>query len=428
MRILVVSRTPWDNSNSFGNTFSNLFENMDGVEIYNLCLKHGVSNNTVVKKSCQLTDKTVLKSIYKFKYDPARNIENESTNSSFEEEVSLNARKKRRTISFVVRDLIWKLGKWKKSKVLNSFLEEIKPDVIYLPIYSSPHMCDVQSYLVDKLKVPVVGHISDDVYAKSTSKSPLAKAYNKTTRKKVKNLIQKCEYLEVFAENMKEEYQKIFNVPCYLIGKGVKPEDIGDIKYEISNEREIKFVYTGNIGTNRYNVLSDIGVALDEANKNAKLYIYSATTIDDKMKKSLSQSNSIVFMGAISAQEVKVVQQQADYLVHVESFSKQGVSSAKMSFSTKIIDYMLSGKPIFAVGSREVNSIQVLKNHNLAIVAESNEELQTTLSKLFNSEIDLEVMANNVHSYLKNDRNIYEIQSGIKTRLENLVKSQNNIL
>ena len=387
-------------------------------------MENGAFNNNVVTASIAFSNKSVFKSIFT-KVDPARvqiktdNSQGSTTRNNF---IKKNFRCVKTSL-FIIRDLIWKLGKWKKSKILNSFLEEIKPDVIYLPIYSSPNMCDVQSYLVDKLKVPVVGHISDDVYAKSTSKSPLAKAYNKTTRKKVKNLIQKCEYLEVFAENMKEEYQKIFNVPCYLIGKGVKPEDIGDIKYEISNEREIKFVYTGNIGTNRYNVLSDIGVALDEVHKNAKLYIYSATTIDDKMKKSLSQSNSIVFMGAISAQEVKVVQQQADYLVHVESFSKQGVSSAKMSFSTKIIDYMLSGKPIFAVGPKEVNSIQVLKNHNLAIVAESNEELQTTLSKLFNSEIDLEVMASNVHSYLKNDRNIYEIQSGIKTRLENLVKS-----
>lgn len=424
MRVLVISNTPWDNSNSFGNTFSNLFENMGGVEIYNLCLKHGVSKNNVVKKACQLTDKTVLKSIYKFKFDPARIIENESTNSSFEEEVSLNARKKRRTLSFIVRDLIWKLGKWKKSKTLNSFLEEIKPDVIYLPIYSTPYMCDVQSYLINKIGVKVVGHISDDVYIETNKKSFLAKIYNKVVRKKVKSLIQKCEYLEVFAENMKEEYQKVFNVPCYLIGKGVKPEQIEDINYDISNESQINFVYTGNLGLGRYEILSKIGCALDKVMPNAKLKIYSATPLTDEMENGFSICKSICFMGAVSSAEVLKVQKEADYLIHVESFSKDEIPKAKMSFSTKIIDYMLSGKPIFAVGPKEVNSIQVLKNHNLAIVAESNEELQTILSKLYNSAIDLEVMANNVYSYLKNDRNIYEIQSGIKTRLENLINNK----
>ena len=285
-------------------------------------------------------------------------------------------------------------------------------------------MCDVQSYLINKIGVKVVGHISDDVYIETNKKSFLAKIYNKVVRKKVKSLIQKCEYLEVFAENMKEEYQKVFNVPCYLIGKGVKPEQVEDINYDISNESQINFVYTGNLGLGRYEILSKIGCALDKVMPNAKLKIYSATPLTDEMENGFSICKSICFMGAVSSAEVLKVQKEADYLIHVESFSKDEIPKAKMSFSTKIIDYMLSGKPIFAVGPKEVNSIQVLKNHNLAIVAESNEELQTTLSKLYNSAIDLEVMANNVYSYLKNDRNIYEIQSGIKTRLENLINNK----
>ena len=422
MKILVISSTPWDNANSFGNTFSNLFENMSGVEIYNICLKHGVSNNTVVEKACQLTDKTVLKSIYKINYDPARIIESQGVEKDFETEISSSARKKRSIISFIIRDLIWKLGRWKKSKILNDFIKSVNPDVIYLPIYSSPYMCDVQSYIVDKIGVKVVGHISDDVYDKTTSTSCLAKAYNNKTRKKVKALIEKCEYLEVFAENMKREYQKIFNIPCYLIGKGVKPEQVKDINYDISNDKEVSFVYTGNIGTGRYELLSKIGRALDAEMPSAKLKIYSATPLTEEMQKSFSLCKSIRFMGAVSSAEVLKIQQQADFLIHVESFSKEGISSAKMSFSTKIIDYMLSGKPIFAVGPSEVNSIEVLKNHNLAIVVENESNLWGVLNKLANNQIDLKTIGNNVYNYLKNDRNIYEIQNGIKTRLQNLVK------
>ena len=422
MKILIISRTPWNISNSFGNTFSNLFENMSGVEIYNICLKHGVSNNTVVEKACQLTDKTVLKSIYKINYDPARIIESQDVEKDFETEISSSARKKRSIISFIIRDLIWKLGRWKKSKILNDFIKSVNPDVIYLPIYSSPYMCDVQSYLVDKIGVKVVGHISDDVYDETTSKSCLAKAYNNKTRKKVKALIEKCEYLEVFAENMKREYQKIFNIPCYLIGKGVKPEQVKDINYDISNDKEVSFVYTGNIGTGRYELLSKIGRTLDDEMPSAKLKIYSATPLTEEMKKSFSLCKSIRFMGAVSSAEVLKIQQQADFLIHVESFSKEGISSAKMSFSTKIIDYMLSGKPIFAVGPSEVNSIEVLKNHNLAIVVENESNLWGVLNKLANNQIDLKTIGNNVYNYLKNDRNIYEIQNGIKTRLQNLVK------
>ena len=127
-------------------------------------------------------------------------------------------------------------------------------------------------------------------------------------------------------------------------------------------------------------------------------------------------------MGAVSSAEVLKIQQQADFLIHVESFENKEIPKAKMSFSTKIIDYMLSGKPIFAVGPSEVNSIEILKNHNLAIVVENESNLRGVLNKLANNQIDLKTIANNVYNYLKNDRNIYEIQNGIKTRLQNLVK------
>ena len=421
MKILVISNTTWDNSISFGNTFSNLFENLKGVEIYNVALKHGVSNNTIVKKTCQLSDKAVLKSILKFKFDPARIIENETNQNDFEKEVSISARKKRRTVSFIIRDLIWKFGKWKKSKTLNSFINEIKPDVVYLPIYASPYMCDVQSYLVDKVGVKAVGHISDDVLAKTTSKSPLAKAYNKKTIKKVKALIKKCEYLEVFAENMKREYERCLNVPCYLIGKGIDALSLEEFNYSYSNNDEIKFIYTGNIGTGRYKVLSDIGSSIDKVYPKAKLYIYSATPLTSDMEQSFSKSSSIKFMGAISSEDVKTVQQQADYLVHVESFSAEGIRSAKMSFSTKIIDYMLIGKPIFAVGPKEVNSIEVLKDKKIAIVCDCKEDIEKNLHLLSKNEVNLNEISNNLFDYLVKYRDINIIQKGIKERLESLV-------
>ncbi len=423
MRVLIISSTAWDNSNSFGNTFSNLFSGIKDVEIFNICLQNGAFNNNVVNQAIQLSNTRVLRSIFTSN-DPARIMvrSDEECVSKTNDAIIKKKFKWMKTILFYFRDLIWKLGRWKKSKILNEFIKSVNPNVIYLPIYSSPYMCDVQSYLIDKIGVKVVGHISDDVYAKTTSKSCLAKAYNNKIRKKVKALIEKCEYLEVFAENMKREYQKIFNIPCFLIGKGVKPEQVKDINYDISNDKEISFVYTGNVGTGRYEILSKIGSALDKEMPNAKLKIYSATPLTEEMKKSFSICKSIRFMGAVSSAEVLKIQKEADFLVHVESFSNEGISSAKMSFSTKIIDYMLSGKPIFAVGPKEVNSIQVLKNHNLAIVVESESDLQTILNKLANNQIDLKTIGNNVYNYLKKDRNIYEIQNGIKTRLQNLMK------
>lgn len=63
MKVLVISRSPWDDSNSFGNTFSNLFGGMKGVEIFSICCQDGVNNNGIVSKTYQMTDRSVLNSL-----------------------------------------------------------------------------------------------------------------------------------------------------------------------------------------------------------------------------------------------------------------------------------------------------------------------------------------------------------------------------
>ena len=429
MKILVVSRTPWDNSNSFGNTFSNLFEGMEDIEIYNICCQNGKMNNHVVKNAFQMTDKSVLKSILKIGYEPVWKMRGEMDRAQQSEntEVSVRAKKSRNIFAFMIRDCIWKLGAWKKSKTLNVFLEELKPDVIYLPIYASPYMCDVQSYIIEKLGVPVVGHISDDVYGYLPKMSIIEKWYRDGLRKKLKNLISRCSYLEVFAQNMKTEYEELFNIPCFLIGKGVREEEIPCLEDLDENKESLTFVYTGNLGSERYKVLAKIGDALEALqSKNAVLDIYSATELDENMEKAFASCSKICFKGAISKEEVDKVQRAADFLVHVESFSEQAIFSAKMSFSTKIIDYMMAGKPIFAVGPKEVNSIAVLKEKELAVVAASIDGIETALKDAFENKEKIVTVLKNVENYLHKERVITNIQSGIKERLTKLIQGKKN--
>ena len=424
MRILVISSTTWDNANSFGNTFSNLFDGMQDIEIYNIACRHGISKNDVVKKSIQLTDKSVLKSIYNWKFDPSWETHDSESLAELNQEISENARKQRKTISFIIRDLIWKLGRWKKSKTLNAFLEEIKPDVIYLPIYAAPYMCDIQMHIIKKLKVPVVGHISDDVYGYPPNASLLATWYRSGLRRKLKKLIGCCSYLEVFAENMKNEYSKIFDKPCYLIGKGIRIDNVEKIAINISHGDPLHFVYTGNIGDDRYNALVAIGKAIDEcfAENKAVLDIYSTTPLTDEMKKAMCQCSCLKYHGGISKEEVLRVQETADFLVHVEGFSEQAVFSSKMSFSTKIIDYMIASKPILAFGPQEVNSIQVLKENNIGLTAVSQENLNKIMNNIAVNSVDYVKLTENVKQYLFNNRNIVEIQKDIYNRLNKLVK------
>ena len=437
MRILIVSRTPWNNSNSFGNTFTNLFGGMEDVQIFNVCCQDGKTDNQIVERAYQMTDKSVLRSAYKKASVgwEVKEIKNEAKeeapkeaelNTSFREKKNI----KKNTVTVMIRDMFWKIGKWKKDKGFNAFLEEVSPDFIYLPVYGSWYMLDVAQYIVDKLKVPYACHITDDFYTfPKYTYSPLKKFYSSRVRKKTRKIVGGCEYLEVFAANMQREYSKIFNKPCYLIGKGVHESEIAPLSVpDFEKKEKITFAYTGNLGVGRYKALTEIGMALDGMNigKELVLDVYSASKYDDEIKSSFEKTKCISFKGAISRDEVTRVQKEADALIHVESFDKKNIALTKMSFSTKIIDYMMMGKPVLAVGPSEVNSISYLTDCKIAFISDENHPVKDTLTELLTDKEKLSTVLTNTHKFLIEKRNIDIIQKGIKARIvESVYKYKN---
>ncbi|MBE6786763.1 MAG: glycosyltransferase family 4 protein [Ruminococcaceae bacterium] len=426
MKILIISGTPWDNSNSFGNTFSNLFAGMKNVEIYNISCQNGLSNNNITFKEVQMSDKSVLKSILNPLYDPCWEVEKSNKEIDVNQALSVAAIKKRWTIFFIIRDLIWGIGRWKRSKVLKKLIFEHKPDIIYLPIYASPRMCNIQQYIIKKLGVPVVGHISDDVYNIPPNLSFLGKRYRIHLQKKLKKLINSCEYLEVFAQNMADEYSKKFDIPCFLIGKGVTQEKIASIPpLKKSTNKPLKIIYTGNISQDRYSILHLLGTTIDAHFKGkAVIDIYTQSILPEIMLCELESIDSIELKGAVSGEEVLKIQQSADFLLHAEGFSDKSIFETKMSFSTKIIDYMLSGVPILAVGPSEVNSIAVLQNFDLAAVISNPEDTKNILNDLLNGNVDFNKKRENIIDYLKTYRDLDTIQNGIYNRLSDTLNKQ----
>ena len=77
--------------------------------------------------------------------------------------------------------------------------------------------------------------------------------------------------------------------------------------------------------------------------------------------------------------KVPAIIAENDVLVFTESMDGKNMSVARLSFSTKIIDYIQSGKCILAVGPKDVAPIEYFKNEDAAIVATNKKELMDAL-------------------------------------------------
>ena len=101
----------------------------------------------------------------------------------------------------------------------------------------------------------------------------------------------------------------------------------------------------------------------------------------------MEKMGNMIFHDPVPYSEVKNVIEQNDVVVFVESLKEQFKDIARLSFSTKITDYLASGKCIFAIGPKDIAPIEYFKDNDAAIVANDYDSIKEQLHKLLVPEM-----------------------------------------
>lgn len=411
MKILIVSSSPWNLSNSFGNTFSNLFSDIPDITVALVCCASGLNDSEFVSHCFQIKFSDVIRSLRKPATYAGKEVCVEKTTDAREVDNKLLNRAKlmRWQVFFWARDVIWKCGKW-KSPNLDSFLDNFKPDLLYIPIYYQNYMLDVAQYVIDYCKVPVVGHISDDNYTmRQFSLSPLFWIDRLIKRRKIRRLVKYCRYLHVISQFQKEEYERDLKVECRIFHKTLD-FDRFDVPIHETSSKSPLFIYTGNIGCGRWKILVLIGQAISKLNsiygKTARLEVYSCSPCSKQMLRRMNIPGAMEFKGGVSGQKALELQATAEVLVHVESFNLKERLKVHQSFSTKIIDYLHTGNCVFAVGPEDVASIDYLKSGDAAIIALSKREIEAKIDLILRCPEEVQRYAHRGWEYAKKNNDV----------------------
>lgn len=424
IKILVVSNAPCRGDNSFGNTFLNIFTGMGGIETANIYCGYGSPDNNVITRYFQITEKSLIKNLINKNFPAGREIKTLSDSDILhgrESRVTGFLRKHKSQVLFWARSLIWKVGRW-KSKELIAFVDEFKPDILFIPIYDSMYLNDIGIFLKHHTGAKAVTYITDDNYSlRQFSLSPLFWINRFLVRRKIREIVAFCDIVYVISAVQKREYGEIFGKECRILTKGADFAGGPPLKKEYNNP--LKFIYTGNMGAGRTEMLGLMADSLKSVNADgikAQLFIYTMTPLTDKIKKRLQVNNSSFLMGGITPKQVKEVQKDADVLVHVESFGLKERLLVHQSLSTKIVDYFSSGRCIFAVGSLDVASIDHLSCNDAAVIATSKKAIFTKLSELVNNADLLTSYAGKAWECGKRNHRIEIIQENLYRELSNL--------
>ncbi len=404
MRILVFSQAVWNTTNSFGNTITNWFDGWEGTSFFHFYARHQEPDTDIAEEYYTVSAVEILKCALRGKR-PGRILKKADISKrvdlidhdSEQKQIS-RLHKKSNQLIYWAMEKVWLSRKW-INNTFNLFIDHADPDIIFAFATNSYILEPAIKHIkAKKPSVKVVLYIADDILAKIDKNAWYRRGYLK---KGIDYCISEADLLYGASVEMCEKYSKIYGKKIMPLYKGCSFE----MPCKKKNNNPVRFVYAGNLMYGRSNTLKGVFSALSDINKEstrAVLEIYSNTTISDEARKQYDGKN-VFFMGARPYQEIKRIMNEADVVLHVESFEKDQIEKVRYSFSTKLIDCLQSGSTVVGIGPDNIASIEYLRNVDGVTVINQPERIEEAIRELLHSDIYEKALATREYAIRTHD-------------------------
>ena len=382
-RILVITVSAW-NSKVGSNTWSTVLQQYGSENIANLCIREENPDSSVCSRYFVISESKIIKSLINKKIKTGKEVSSRATNNLSADLLEHNNRyrkmkKKRRYSMLLARELIWRCGKWKTDE-LNSFLDSFNPDIILHSMEGYIHLNRIIEYAINRTGAKAVGYVWDDNFTYKQSTKLGYKIYRFFQRQSLIKLATVTNGFFAISEMTKKEADSFFNIDCKIL---TKPINIfQNVQYN-NVVSPIHILYTGNLLIGRDRSLVRVCDAISQRYKGSFVIdVYTQTDLNENMIRRLESNGVCHIHSAIPQSEVLEKQKEADILLFLEDIDGPDAYTARLSFSTKITDYLSSGKCILAVGCADTAPMQYFIKNGAAAVATSEFEIMSRLEEL----------------------------------------------
>lgn len=395
-KVLIVSRVTWDDTRGTSSTLSNLFADYDPEKLAHIYIETKRPNTRCCYRFFQISEFSLVHKLYRWRLKTGHAFDTrEGKTDQVSEKIAAQeadtmhyVRGHRSYFYSVLREILWGFNGW-KSKELKQFIMDFDPDVVWMDGSPLSLMNRLYNYVLKIAKKPASIFMQDDVYTyESCGKSFRAKIYKHRLRRWVRKVVRRCDNMFVASPKMKREYDEIFGVNSTFIAKSID-FNANDV-VNASRHQPLRMVYMGQVIYGRIYSLISIAETLKKINANGvklQLSIYTSNQISDDLKSKLLVPESVFLCDPVPYTEVQNVIADNDIVVFVESFDPRFCKVARLSFSTKICDYLASGKCILAVGPEDSAPIEYFSDEDAALVATSTEAIEKQIIRLSNHQV-----------------------------------------
>lgn len=391
-RILIVGTVPY-NPFYTSRAFQSYFGEWDKDKLAQFFSNRDDPLPGFYKTLYQITDEQILKARIKFKKETGvifnfnDNSETKKHHATLKQTSSIIKKLYKlgtfKTPSiYLLRKALWKEKFWNTEK-FNLWLEEFKPEVIFLSFSDDFFILQIAKYIAQKFQIPIISSIGDDYFFNNKkSLSPLYHIYRRSYKKLVSQILEQSASAVFISDRINKKYTDYFNLRGTTI---FLTSELTRRPFRPINIYSPKIAYFGNIRLGRNESLVEIAEALYTINPLYKIEIYS----NEKSKryiKTFKNKPNIIFKGSVPYDDVKKITEESDLILIVEGFKEKDVLATKYSLSTKIADALASGVTILAYGSKDTGAMDYISNTNCAPLCTRKDKLILTLRKLIFDE------------------------------------------
>lgn len=422
MNILVISNVAWDDKNSSGNTYSNLFENWENTNFHSMYSREQLPDNSCCSTYYCASPFDLIKNLFtpwrigrEFK---STDINQQHTLSQSEEIIKNRHDGFIKRTSYLLVDLFYLSGFWINKKA-KQYIKKCNPDIIVMTGVAEAFRYKLAQYIKENYRAKLVTYIVDDTY--NTEKS--SKTFLGWLRsKRYKRIFEMSDKVYGISQQMCDAYSKEFGCEVTLLHKGCEL-----CAPKTCVNKPIEIVYAGNLMYGRDDILGKLALSLQSINTSeikAVLRIYTGTTITDDIDSKLNLGESSQIAGAKPYDDIKKIMKHADVVLHVESFEPDQMQLVRYSFSTKITDCMQSGSVMMAIGPSGIASIEYSKQIPGSIVVDDLNKLEYELKGIVDNPESLVGRAKMINDYAKTHFEIGMVRSRLQNEIKLLVNGK----
>lgn len=293
-----------------------------------------------------------------------------------------------------------------KVKIDKETYEKIKsfnPDVIYT-LGGGISILAVSYKLSKKLGIPIVIHYMDNwLHCLQWENNPLLYFYKRKLRRYAKLCRDRSSVGITISPKMAEEYTKETGIKHIDIMNSIKVGDFVCKKKD--SDDEFTLVYAGGIHLGREKALVQVSEVIEKLAENSekkiRFNIYTSDSDMSMYKDLFERFGHTHFKKYVPHDKIKEVYESADALIHIENdLSDNGFF--KYSISTKISEYLSSGRPVVFFGPDNIYLYEFLKENKIAEAVSDVNSLENALRNLASNDSDRGMAENAVRYAYEN--------------------------